>query len=293
MNNVLVVAYDGLDSELVREFNLKNIRQKEEGTIDNKTDMTSIYTSELFASFITGQTHESHGVKGLKKSMTPLRSKLIDVVCNEYLRKNIRGFHRLNNFLGRLLNADQRFYKKSDLECDTLFEKVENSRSMFVPSYEMSKLSMAEGHTRITKIEGYNFDDKIEIDWEFDYKTRRRKLFSELENEIVGPRNFLMVHFHNPDAMQHKYGDEGLGRIDRDKLRKRYNQLDKDAGRIKEKADRAGYDYIIFMSDHGLVTESAHNENAFYSSNQKIFGENIPHITDFHDKILELVEVSE
>lgn len=43
------------------------------------------------------------------------------------------------------------------------------------------------------------------------------------------------------------------------------------------------------MSDHGLPTEEGHNENAFYSCNRELFGSETPKITDFHDRILEIV----
>ncbi|EHK00764.1 hypothetical protein HRED_11217, partial [Candidatus Haloredivivus sp. G17] len=31
-----------------------------------------------------------------------------------------------------------------------------------------------------------------------------------------------------------------------------------------------------------------HNKNAFYSSNVDLFGDETPHIKDFHDKIIEI-----
>ena len=60
--------------------------------------------------------------------------------------------------------------------------------------------------------------------------------------------------------------------------------MDELAKKIKQKALQKGYERIIFMSDHGLPAEEGHNENAFYSSNKELFGEEKPHITDFYDK---------
>lgn len=62
-----MVALDGLDYELIKEFGLGNIKQDEFSKMDKQTGMNSVKTSELFASFITGKTNESHGVKGLKR----------------------------------------------------------------------------------------------------------------------------------------------------------------------------------------------------------------------------------
>lgn len=64
-----------------------------------------------------------------------------------------------------------------------------------------------------------------------------------------------------------------------------YKETDKLAGKIKKKALQKGYEKIIFMSDHGLPTEEGHNENAFYSSNKQLFGDEKPRITDFRDEL--------
>lgn len=65
--SVLVVAFDGLDKDFIEKFELENIQQKEYSELDNKSGISSIKTSELFASFITGDTWEEHGVQGLEK----------------------------------------------------------------------------------------------------------------------------------------------------------------------------------------------------------------------------------
>jgi predicted AlkP superfamily phosphohydrolase/phosphomutase len=64
---VVVIAFDGLDKDLIEEFGLENLTQQEFGSIDNVSGMSSIKTSELFASFITGKNFENHGVKGIRK----------------------------------------------------------------------------------------------------------------------------------------------------------------------------------------------------------------------------------
>lgn len=67
-----------------------------------------------------------------------------------------------------------------------------------------------------------------------------------------------------------------------------YKEIDELAEEIRERAEAKGYDKVIFMSDHGLPSQTAHNRNAFYSCNEKLYGENSkekPKITDFYDKI--------
>jgi hypothetical protein len=66
--------------------------------------------------------------------------------------------------------------------------------------------------------------------------------------------------------------------------------MDEMAAEIQQKAEEEGFDTVLFISDHGLpdVENGGHNENAFYSCNRELFGDKTPHVTDFHDKILEL-----
>ena len=71
--------------------------------------------------------------------------------------------------------------------------------------------------------------------------------------------------------------------------------MDEWVSEVKEKALDKGYDKIIIMSDHGLPYDKnhdkeGHNLRAFYSCNEELFPDKTPKITDFHDKILELVE---
>lgn len=285
-NNVLVVAFDGLDKELIEEFDLENIQQSEFGSIDNQTGMKHIYTSELFASFITGETHEEHGIEHLTTWEDESKGRIIETVAPKSIVENTRGFHRIRETLKTLLKTDEVKFSEEHLEEETLFEKVDNSRAMYIPGYNPSVFWQLKAETLPLEY-GYGADVAEEF-WDTrEYEFRKKNLFSELENEIVSPRNFLMVHLHRTDFHQHLYGDP-TAVMDKDKLKKLYQETDDLAGEILEKAE-GKYDTVIFMSDHGLPAKKGHNENAFYSSNTKLFDET-PKLTDFHDKILELTE---
>lgn len=273
----IIIALDGLDKELIEEFELKNVIQEEFGTIDNKTGMTEINTSELFASFITGENYEEHGVRGLRKWTNPKIDKFErKVEGNKFFNKfkGIRSaiFESINR-----LGAMQRKYRKEDLQCQTMFERVENSRAMNIPSYNPSPYWMIGAGLKPLRY-GYS-PKKVEKLWDDkEYRDRKRKLFSELDSEVLPPRNLLMCHIHRPDIHQHLYGDKFLSKevstYNKPKLKQMYQEIDKLAGEIKKKALKKGYDRIIFMSDHGLPTETEHNEEAFYSCNTELFGHN-------------------
>lgn len=285
--NVLVIAFDGLDKELIERFELENITQEEFGGIDNRTGIDTVSTSELFTSFITGVNHEEHGVTGLAFYLND-REEVIEKFISDDLAYEYRGFQRLRKTLKVIFGADDgmKRYRNEDWEYETLFRKIETSRGMFVPAYSTSVFFGSKMGTNPIQ-HGYSSEDALEI-WDTREHTHRvNSLFNEMER--IGSRPFLMCHFHRPDKHQHHYGDRSI-EYDERKLKKLYRETDELAEDIKEKALAAGYDYVIFMSDHGLPTDEAHNENAFYSCNKELFGKKTPHITDFHDKILELAE---
>lgn len=121
---------------------------------------------------------------------------------------------------------------------------------------------------------GFSVQDTYEKAWELTEK--RIDDFWGLNFDFWP---LVMLHLHQPDYSHHH-----LDEIDKED----YQRLDEFAGKV---LDRFGEDRtILFMSDHGFPDDDAHNKNAFYSCNRAIFGDKTPQITDFHDKIIELVE---
>lgn len=286
MKKTLVIALDGMDKELIDEFDLEHIKQEEYGQIDNQTGLTETFTSELFASFITGKTHEDHGIKGLNRWSNKKVGKVENLIekiplshKTESLRKAV--IESINS-----LEAKKSKYDKSDLKCETIFEEVENSRAMFIPAYNPSPFWVIGSGLKPMKY-GFSLDETVEHYDTREFRHRKEQLFKELENDITGARDFLMCHFHRPDIYHHLYGDKEIGAFDQEKLYTLYQELDEFVGEIVERAEDAGYERIIFMSDHGLPTKKGHNENAFYSSNEKLFPAKKPQIVDFHKKLLE------
>jgi hypothetical protein len=280
-DSVLVVALDGLDKDLIEEFELENVKQSEFGGIDNKTGISSISTSELFASFITGETHQKHGIKGLNYQKG-IKQKLRSFLFPEVLLKNVRGTTRLKNAFNALFDTEDIRPNKSHLESESIFDQIENSKGDFIPSWNPSPYWQA---LKFPELRSYDVDPKpLEYYWDsYEYQVRKNKLFRPVNKWF----DFYMIHFHRPDAHQHFYGDKELSTFDKDKLNALYNEIDELVGKIQE-FFQDDYEYIIFMSDHGLPEEDEHNEKAFYSSNKALFPEKEPHITSFKSKILDL-----
>ena len=284
MSDVLVVAFDGLDYDLIQEFDCETILSMEEfGKIDNHSQMSAIKTSELYASFITGKNYQEHGLEGLVRERP--RKELCDLLIPKFFRRNIRGFDWLQSILQEALRVEEReFYDKRDLECETIFEQVENSKALFVPGYNPSlfwkKNSIGFSFSSI------DYEDRpLEYYWdEWEFPRREKKFFRPVNKWY----DFCMMHFHRPDMYQHIYENPGDNKLDRKKLKEVYQDFDDMTERVVEYFGE-DYDIIIFMSDHGLPTETEHNENAFYSCNKEIFGNKEPSIMDFHDEILDLI----
>lgn len=284
-----MVAFDGLDYELIKQFDLENIQQEEFGKIDNQKNISAVMTSELFAGFLTGETHESHNVTGVHYYQKDWRGRILELLDEYGLPENVRGFLTLKQVLKDVLKVNEIRYSKEDIKLPTLFEEIENSRPMFVPSYNPDLFWETYCETQPLK---YRYGKQIYLSfWKNRvFEHRKRMFFSELENDIIGARSLLMCHFHYVDQIQDMNKDRCVRGDYEDQLKSVYGKFDQLAGNIKEKALDRGYDSVIFMSDHGRPKESEHNENAFYSCNKELFGEETPHITDFHDKIIELTK---
>lgn len=274
---VLIIAFDGMDHELIQEYGLEYITQKEFDTFDNTTGINTIVTTELFASFITGKTWEGHGALGLGKHKNSTL-ELLESKLNRYdLFKNFSGLRRRVYSEMPLIDGSRSDFTRKDLKEDSIFDKISKSRAIDVPSYSIrynvKLMDLLEEHG-LESAEG-------ELDRFTEAK--RKELFGEMEKN----HNLVMAHFHKPDHIHHWYWEVGK----MDKVEETYHEMDEFAGEILKKAEENGFDTVIFMSDHGLpdVENGGHNENAFYSCNHELFGDKTPHITEFHDKILELV----
>jgi len=277
MNKVLIISFDGMDKELIQDEGLSNLKQNEFGGIDNSTGITTIVTYELFASFITGNLWRDHGVVGLKRPKNDILKALENLRSRQLFRKT-NGLRKKLYKLIPILDGGFRKYNKEDLETDSIFEEIEGSKAIDVPSYN---IGYSVEFMPILEKHGLK---EAEAELDRFTKMKRWELFDEMEKD----RNLIMSHFHKPDHIHHWYWEVGK----MDKVEETYHEMNEFAGEILEKAEENGFETVIFMSDHGLpdVENGGHNENAFYSCNHELFGDETPHITDFHDKVLELAE---
>lgn len=283
--SALVVAFDGMDLELIKEFGCDNLLSMQElGRIDNQSNVSCVKTSELFATFITGKDWRDHGVKGLSRAN--LRTSFLDTLLPQKLVNRVRGCNRVKKVLETGLKVNElMLYDKTDLQVEAIFDEVDNSKALFVPGYNPSLFWKKNGLGVTMSNVDYEEHD-LEYYWdEFEYNRRRRKFMRPVNDWF----DFLMVHFHRVDAYQHIYGNPWENPDDYSKLESLYLEMDEFAGSILDKFG-SEYDTILFMSDHGLPTEKGHNENAFYSCNSQLFTRLVPDITDFKPVLVDCID---
>ncbi|MFB6216480.1 MAG: alkaline phosphatase family protein [Candidatus Aenigmatarchaeota archaeon] len=275
-SKILIVTFDGLDSDLVHRFQLTDVTSfTESGSLNNSAGMTTIITNELWASFITGETWKKHDIVSKNRPDSDVLFKLEKLNKFRWWQKFQGARPQIYSWIP-FLNSNVRKYDKRDIGCDTIFERVPNSKAIDVRSYNV----------------GYNYDLMKPLEQDIELATEELERFTrwkkqELFDSMEQGYDLIMAHFHKPDHIQHWFWEVGK----MDKVEETYHEIDDMAAEIKQKAQKEGFDTVLFVSDHGLpdVENGGHNENAFYSCNRELFGYETPHITDFHDKILEVV----
>lgn len=113
------------------------------------------------------------------------------------------------------------------------------------------------------------------------FEFKKSRFFEEVNNDY----DVLISHFHILDLYHHYFYPENESRIEFI-----YEKMNNFVKRVKNEVE---FERIVLMSDHGVPTRFEHNKNAFYSCNQNLFGENMPHITDFYDSIILLTKTSD
>lgn len=278
---ILVVVFDGLDFELIDKYKLKYIKQNEFRRINNYNGMSSILTSEIIASFITGKLWPQHGIKGLMKIEGPYLYRLFDKFRYFFLSKFpffIKIFRKIFNLLDGTLkiifskHIKKRVYNKNDLKVETIFDKISQSKALFIPSYNPDFYWIKRTWVNAVKKNGI----KGGVEVSKILHDRRKNIFF---NELRYSYNLLMCHFQYPDWIHHLFYEID----DMKKVKQMYLQMDLLAKNIINNANN--YHLIILMSDHGLPSFIDHNHQAFYSSNISLFTKT-PHICDFYKKLI-------
>lgn len=278
MEKILILGYDGLEPKLVDLFLCNSIMQKEHG----KTDISEFniaLTPVLWGSFILGKNVEHHFVSSKRSKLAGLIKKF-----GEFLEGFPHPISDLKRKLGRKTKITSRVLGRSGKEGwdfdskdynPTIFDFVENSKALFVPTYSewdpVKDGRKVVGDVFTSKMEDKEYWDYI---WENFYMKKEELLYS-----VEKDYNLLMCHIQIADSSGHRFFS------DLKKMKKVYRKLDSLTKKVKEIWE----DWILIVSDHGMERlgkfgTHSNLDYGFYSSSKK-FSLNSPKFTEFFDII--------
>jgi len=271
-DKILVVGFDGLDYKKIQKFECESLQQRSFGKLD--TEGLKLKTPSLWASMITGEHPEVHGIDRMLtfrgEEVRKWDNRLLKVLKKfGYSGLHLRKFLWYYIFESSILVPDKDFMK-----VDSMFEQVADSVALDIPGY--SEYPYIAGKSYVTKVtRKYPPISKQRVvrDMEAEHVYRKQQLF-----EHIGNHNLVMQHFHYPDWHQHLFFNNEK------KDRELYEKMDELAGKVLEEVDEDTL--VVFCSDHGLEG-GGHRNEAFYSVNTELEGE--VKITNLLFKCLEKV----
>jgi predicted AlkP superfamily phosphohydrolase/phosphomutase len=257
---VFILAIDGLEYTLVRRWRLSNLQQEVCGWID-ASEFKNLLTPIIWASFITGQHPDVHGIKSWwgVSSSSQLNSLLHWALYNLPVVKGM-SWNKLRKML-KFVGMEVRPPQHSDLRkkgLQTIFDYSSKPVVIDVPSYNES----ADTRARFSRAMDLGLTSYEKEIWNI-HQERMQKIMNNLDNEW----DLFMSWLDLADQMGHLW--MGKNKI---KMLKVYTHLDSLAWRIKQKLPNDTLCMIV--SDHGMITSDdkipIHGKRAFYSFNMDI-----------------------
>jgi len=262
MLKVFVLALDGLDYDMVVDWRLKHLMQKQYGRIESIINkQLGVPTSpQVWGSFITGQVQQIDSWHIYNKTLEWIRRKSP--------LKWIKGKRKLSIRLG----MKPSIIGRKHIVGRTLFDVVPKSIAINVPTYNPKASEFI--HLMETKL-------KVGVEaWEKECYELHHRTVEEIFKKIDGEWNLFMVWIPIADQLGH------LGR--KAKMKTMYRKLNLLAYNISLACPENTL--LIIVSDHGIEFlpdgTGGHTNYAFYSFNMKLDWE-LTKITDFYQFIME------
>lgn len=254
---ICIIAIDGLEYNLVKSWRLKGLQQEVFGYVD-VSDMKTLLTPIIWASFITGVPPSVHGIKSWwgVSSNSSLNSLFYWIRYNFPLIKNLSQW-RLRK-IASLFGVSVRPPQKNDLTkkgLQTIFDFAEKPVVIDVPSYNES----ADVRSRYSKAMDGGIKEYEKEIWTV-HKERIAKIMHKLDTDF----DLFMAWIDLGDQMGHLW----MGK-NKAKMLKTYISLESLVQRIKEELSEDTL--CLIVSDHGMesssMKEPMHSNRAFFSFN--------------------------
>ena len=238
---------------------------------------------------ITGKTWRENGVNERKKRILKYRRSHVQWFEERLLRRHPLGKakrERLYQAFG-WLEVLQREFLKDDLTCPTLFDRVSNSKAVYVPAYNPEP-SWALDRNILDPRRYPELGVAGALDLrEKNFSWRRQRFMEALQH---GEHQLLVGQFQYIDSTQHLF----LSYVDpprMDEVEMAYWRMDEFASEIIVAA-HGKYDRILFISDNGAARKNdykpTHYNRPFYSINHHLTLSQT-NLRDFYNHILDWV----
>lgn len=253
--NIFILGLDGLEYNFVKEWNMENLMQKEQGKLIvpiNKEKNTPI-SPEVWAAFLTGE--EIH--RGWRR--VGIKGRILELLMS--LRKRID----LSFGIGNYFRTEISFPKLNK----TTFVDREDATEINAPYYSY------EGTVSIVEKVGrgeFSIDEAISELMNL-YKKRKKRILRELKEKIPN-YNIIFAFLHFPDVIQHfTFTRSHI-------IKNMYADLDYFVLQLKHFLRDS--DTFIIVADHGFdMRKGIHSNYGFYSSNIGLKPKPLK-ITDFY-----------
>jgi hypothetical protein len=264
MSRIVVLGIDGLEYDLVEEWNLKYLKQKSYSRTD-LSDFEVIVTPPIWASMLTGQKiPEIENPFIRRQKFIANKGNITKVKPPWYVRLGAKILPlSIRRRIGDAMTSDP-FKETYDYllrtkKYKTIFDYFEKSWTNGVPSYGRNVSTPEVKEVMKEAIKG-NLKPLIEYAMR-TYEKDRKSLFEALDGD------YELIFWYTPflDELSHFLIRKKL------KLMNVYIDLNKLAKKVSEKLDEGDVLYII--SDHGMEPIPGdprggdHSDHGFFSSN--------------------------
>lgn len=242
-----ILALDALDYVVVDGGDFPNLKQVEYGEID-LSGFKELFTPVIWASFITGEPPEEHGIASFVRWRSPVLN---------WLQDRLKVKNKKYGRILRKLGFKSRNVSKEDLKCKTIFDYASRPIAISVPSYNewedlhylRRRMIEAVGNEAVTR-QLINENRRV-------YEQKVEKIFQMIKCDW----DLFLVHITLIDTVGHLRYDED------ERILQLYAEMDSLAHRIQNHVSDEFW--FLIVSDHGM-SEGKHTANAFYSSSMKV-----------------------
>lgn len=286
IKKIIILGIDAIEYDLVEEWDLKNLKQKEYGKIilpllPGQEPATAI----IWPCFITGKEPEKMGYSSLNIIAKPIKPiitffgpliKLLFKNTKEGVRiqKKQRSPSILIRFV-MLLKKIGVIHKptKEDIKAETLFD-IKKIKSIHLHIPVLDKDDFPEYRKDIVKvISKKELIPVIEIKQKNEFRQRSKEVYDYIQKNNW---QLFMQYFFVLDGVQHIFYRNPK------KIAEFYIMFDEFVKKVSEMIDDETL--LLIVSDHGLK-KGIHTNYGFYSVNKKL-GLNNPKLINFR-KIIE------